>query len=219
MFDKIQNLRNKKLLIKVLAGILILMVAFFFYLEKDKNPQSDIIITNGESDFSTTFSSMEAIESQQENPETITIVVDIGGAVMNPTVVSIGEGSRIYEAIEKAGGLTANADIRGINQAQILMDGEKIYIPTKQEVEDNDHLPSHGYNSPFQSQSNSTNLININTADSSTLQNLSGVGPSTAEKIIAYRNEIGKFKTLEELKNVSGIGEKTFEKLKTYITL
>ena len=70
MFDKIQNLETK-LLIKVLRHSYI-DGSFFFYLEKDKNPQSDIIITNGESDFSTTFSSMEAIESQQENPETIT---------------------------------------------------------------------------------------------------------------------------------------------------
>lgn len=222
MFEKIQSIKNKKLLIKVLAGVLLLFFAFFFYLEKEKSTPNDITFISEELENSTTDSALELVDSKGDTSdmaEPAMIVVDVGGAVLNPSVVYVEEGCRIYEAIEKAGGLTTDADLRSINQAQFLTDGDKIYIPTKEEIEGGNDPSFLGYSSQAQNQNGSSNLISINTADALTLQKLSGVGPSTAEKIITYRNENGKFKTLEDLKNVSGIGDKTFEKLKVHITL
>jgi competence protein ComEA len=150
--------------------------------------------------------------------EEIMIIVDVSGAVQNPSVVELPEGSRIFEAIKKAGGLAKDADLGSTNQAEILTDGQKIYIPTKQELKESlSGTPSSQL--AYAAGSSQPKLININTADSAALQQLTGVGPVTAEKIINYRNENGKFKTIEDIKNVSGIGDKTFEKFKGKITV
>lgn len=136
------------------------------------------------------------------------IFVDVGGEVVNPSVVELEDGSRVSDAIEAAGGLTENADITDINRAAFVSDGEKIYIPSSV-VDIEGNTASGG-----SMQGYSDGKVNINTADSEQLQELNGVGPATAEKIIDYRNENGRFTAPEDLKNVSGIGEKTYEKLK-----
>jgi competence protein ComEA len=106
------------------------------------------------------------------------------------------------------------ADTGTINQAEILSDGQKIYIPTKQEM-----ISGNSGGNFAGSITRQSGLININTADSAALQEIPGVGPATAEKIISYRNENGKFNTIEDIKSVSGIGDKTFEKMKKKITV
>ena len=220
---------DKKLMIKVIAGMIFLVVAFAFYLIKDHDGEQDAeisIITEAGADTieKTTESS---IEKKSE------IMVDVSGAVKNPYVVMLQEGSRVFQAVEKAGGYTADADTRVINQAEILSDGQKLYIPTKQEVEksqngstayDQDLSGSNAASSYSVSGftsggSSGQSKININTADSAALQQLTGVGPATAEKIITYRNENGKFKSIEDIKNVSGIGDKTYEKFEDLITI
>lgn len=159
------------------------------------------------------------------------IYVDIGGAVKVPQLAVLPQGSRVEDAIIAAGGLTEDADVSGINRAEFLEDGEKIYIP---ELVDDEGGASSGYSgtgSPSETGSSASSgsagsvsgtaggKININTADSAQLQQLSGVGPATAQKIIDYRTSNGRFRTIEDIKNVSGIGDKTFEKLKDYITI
>ncbi len=206
--------QNKKLLIKVIAGIILLAIAFAFYLMKENTEDQDMMVSlipdsGVENSEPTTVSAIE---------DEIMIMVDIAGAVANPAVVELPEGSRIFEAIEKAGGLTKEADMRGTNQAEILTDGQKVYIPTRQELEKSQSgAPS--LNFTYQTGTVQSKLININTADSETLQQLTGVGPATAEKIINYRNENGKFNSIEDIKNVSGIGDKTFEKFRDKITV
>lgn len=204
---------DKKFLIKVIAGLILLVITFAFYLIKvntaAKDADLEIINSDIEQLEQPTYAAIE---------EKSMIMVDVAGAVINPSVVALPEGSRIFEAVKKAGGLTEQADTRSTNQAEILVDGQKIYIPTKQEL-------SEEYGkadiSVFSGQEKALrpSLININTADSETLQQLSGVGPATAEKIIDYRNQNGKFSSIEEIKNVSGIGDKTFEKFKNKITV
>lgn len=217
--------QDKKLLVKVIAGVVLLAAAFSFYLAKEMAADSDMTVS--EIPGSRTGMSVEAAEPDAENGGQATaaavreerrIMIDVGGAVLNPSVVELPEGSRVFQAVEKAGGLQSDADTTLINQAEILADGQKIYIPTKQELKE--------YQSGYRSSAQSyyagpaqLQLININTADSDTLQQLSGVGPATAEKIILYRNENGKFMSIEDIKNVSGIGEKTFEKFKDKITV
>lgn len=143
-----------------------------------------------------------------KEPAAADIFVDVGGEVVNPSVVELSDGSRVYDAINAAGGLTENADITDINRAAFVSDGEKIYIPSALRALDGEI--DIGENT----QEYSDGKININTADSEQLQELDGVGPVTAEKIIDYRNENGRFKNTEDIKNVSGIGDKTYEKLK-----
>lgn len=230
-------MQDTKLLVKVIAGVLLLMIAFAFYLLKDETGDGDADIAvvpengsgSGQTEERDTGGSLQAAGSPNGRSTDaavkaeIMILVDVGGAVVNPSVVTLPEGSRVFEAVAKAGGLTDDADTGSINQAEILSDGQKIYIPTKKELEElqsgaqTSGFPYHpGYGQLNQSQ---PKLININTADSETLQQLSGVGPATAEKIINYRNENGKFRSAEEIKNVSGIGDKTFEKFKDKITV
>lgn len=157
------------------------------------------------------------------------VYVDIGGAVKNPMLAELPSGSRVEDAIKAAGGLTKKADMTGVNRAQILTDGEKIYIPEEGE----DVGAASGGSSGSASSSSagsgaggSTELagisggrININTADVTLLQQLTGVGPVTAQKIVDYREQNGKFTSVDDLKNVSGIGEKTFEKMKDDVTI
>lgn len=125
-------------------------------------------------------------------------------------VVELEEGSRIQDAIEAAGGLTENADLDGINRAAFVNDGDKILIPSVEEG-------GFPYEEGAIQDSYGDGRININTADSGQLQEITGVGPVTAEKIISYREENGRFDSIEDIKNVSGIGDKTFEKMKDEI--
>ena len=112
-----------------------------------------------------------------------------------------------------------------INRAEFLVDGQKIYIPSYALDEDGNIIEgsADGESVSGSGTSSATGAIdpsgkvNINTADSTQLQTLNGVGPATAQKIIDYRDSSGRFTTIEDLKNVSGIGDKTFEKLKDYI--
>ncbi len=206
---------DKKLMFKVIAGTLFLVVALSFYMVKNSAKEEALTISDmaqkDSADLITQTSEPAVAKKAQ-------IIIDVSGAVMNPSVIELPEGSRVYEAIEKAGGLSSDSDITYINRAEVLSDGQKLYIPTKAELEDTQNIAS----SPqrlFQSDQLVQNLININTADAQTLQQLTGIGPATADKIIAYRNENGKFKSKEDIKNVSGIGDKTFEKFKDQITV
>lgn len=138
-----------------------------------------------------------------------TIFVDIGGAVKSPMLAELPDGSRVDDAIQAAGGLKQEADMSNINRAEFLLDGQKIYIPSLAMDADGNVIEGAA----------ASGKVNINTADSTQLQTLNGVGPATAQKIIDYRQSNGSFASVEDIKNVSGIGEKTFEKLKDYITI
>lgn len=136
------------------------------------------------------------------------IKVHIAGEVKKPGLYKLEDGSRINDAVEAAGGFTDNADKDSLNLAKVVEDGEQIVVPTK-----GGETADAGASASAQN----NGKVNINTADLATLQTLSGVGPSTAQKIIDYRTANGKFKTIEDVKKVSGIGEKTFEKFKDKI--
>lgn len=143
-----------------------------------------------------------AEQSQKDESE---IVVHVCGAVKNPGVYHISRGSRVYEAIERAGGLKKDADASGINQAELLEDESQIYIPTKTEQE--------------KAQAAEGGKVNLNTATKDELMTLSGVGESKADSIISYREDKGKFKKIEEIMEISGIKEGLFQKIKDDITV
>jgi competence protein ComEA len=123
----------------------------------------------------------------------------------------------VDDAIEAAGGLRKEADMTNVNRAEFLVDGQKVFIPSYALDEDGNIIESNTAGESVSGSGTSSGKVNINTADSTQLQTLNGVGPATAQKIIDYRDSSGRFTSIEDLKNVSGIGDKTFEKLKDYI--
>ncbi|KYD02045.1 helix-hairpin-helix domain-containing protein [Bacillus atrophaeus] len=143
------------------------------------------------------------------------IIIDIKGAVKHPGVYELKTGDRVSQAIEKAGGINSEADEKQVNLAELLQDGTAVYIPSEGE----ESTQSASANASVQNGAGKEALVNINTASLEELQAISGVGPSKAEAIIAYREENGKFQAVEDITNVSGIGEKSFEKIKSAITV
>lgn len=134
------------------------------------------------------------------------LVVYVCGEVNCPGVYELEPGARVYQALEAAGGLTAEADPALVNQAKLLADGEQITVCRTGET-------------PPASAQEQGGLVNLNTADKERLMTLTGIGETRAEAILAYRREHGSFKTTEELMQVDGIKEKTWDKLKEEITV
>ena len=132
------------------------------------------------------------------------IYVDVGGEVNYPGLYSLPEGSRVNDAIIIAGGTTEKADLSEVNLAYILSDALKITIPKKEvEIKKKKAIVSKSIN--ISNNNSDSGKVNINTASKEQLKTLSGIGDSTAEKIIKYREENGTFGNTEELKKVSGI--------------
>ncbi|CAM5195731.1 Competence protein ComEA OS=Ureibacillus acetophenoni OX=614649 GN=SAMN05877842_102270 PE=4 SV=1 [Ureibacillus acetophenoni] len=157
------------------------------------------------------------IEDEVEHSENV--IVDIKGAVKYPGVYELTSEDRIIDVIELAGGYTNEADSQFINHAQKLQDEMVIYIPIVGEVIEEDHPIEPIITTTTSNESSLNSLVNINSATEAELTTLPGIGPSKAQAIISYRDEFGRFQTVDELKNVSGIGDKTFEKLKEFITI
>lgn len=144
------------------------------------------------------------------------VTVDVKGAVNHPGVYSLPSQSRVTDAIKRAGGLSNLADSKSVNLAQKLQDETVIYVAQKGEkitVVEEEKANN------IATQGNSKGKINLNKADLSSLQTISGVGDKRAQDILDYRDSQGGFKTIDDLKNVSGIGEKTLEKLRQDVTL
>lgn len=143
------------------------------------------------------------------------IVVHITGAVPRPGVYALPEGARVQDAISAAGGFLAEADKGFINLARVLEDGELLEIPYTEGFSPVIPTPVQNIIIP----GSDTDLIDINTATSFELESLPGIGPTTAQKIIDYRDENGPFFTTEDIINVSGIGPGTYERIKDLITV
>lgn len=139
--------------------------------------------------------------------------VDISGEVKNPGVYQFEAGTRLYQVIDKAGGLTSSADKNGINQAEFIEDGQKIIIPSLKNYENN-NSNSDNNNSNY----SKNGLININFASKDELMNITGVGEVIADRIIEYRSNCS-FNNIEDIMNVKGIGNAKFEKMKAEITV
>ena len=157
--------------------------------------------------------------SEDKSSSVNEITVYVCGAVNKPGVISLAENARIIDAVKICGGTLPIADLTKINMAQPLKDGMQIIVPekivnlqnnTQNEIKSIDHKVA---------KSNSSDKININTADQSELDQLPGIGPAMAQAIIDYRNNEGSFQSLEDLMKVRGIGEAKFNKLKDKATI
>jgi competence protein ComEA len=146
-------------------------------------------------------------------PTQAPLVVHVVGAVPRPGVYELPEGSRVRDAIQAAGGLLAQAETSSINLAAPLEDGQKLEVPFEDGPLSND-LPAAPESTAIPNQAE---LVDINTASLEELDTLPGIGPTTAEKIIEYRDENGPFQSIEDILNVSGIGPATFEEIKDLI--
>ena len=162
------------------------------------------------------------------------IYVDVCGAVANPGVFQLAAGSRVFQAIEAAGGYLPEAALTCVNRAGVLTDGQQLYILTQEEMERQGLDPVEmakasdgqmngsagtGQNTGMTAQVQQDNRININTADEAQLTTLTGIGATRAQAIIAYREENGPFAAIEDIMNVQGIKEGTFAKIKDEIVV
>ena len=223
------NKKNKKTIAIIVILIIIFSVSLLTYGRNKKNVFKDeymnnIFIEEDENIIEGTSyyddSDIEVVKiNNNENKENETpevknkIVVEIKGEVVKPDIYLLDEGSIIKDLIDIADGLTDEADISNINRAKELSNHELIIIYNIND-EDRDNT-----NYALENDTESNNIININTATESELQSIPGVGEVKAKSIIIYREKNGGFKKIEEIKSVDGIGEKTFEKIKEFIKL
>lgn len=145
------------------------------------------------------------------------LYVYICGAINDPGVYEVPLETRVYEIIKLAGGCTPEAATEAVNQARLLIDGEQIKIPTREEIEQGEGTFEQIQESI--SEKSSSGKINLNTASMEELVTLKGIGVSRAQAIIQYREEHGAFQNIEEIMNISGIGKSTYEKLKEQISV
>ena len=185
-----------------------------------------------ESDGSDAGNGTEINSTGETQPEMI--YVDVCGAVANPGVFQLATGSRVFQAIEAAGGYLPEAVQNCVNRAGVLTDGQQLYILTQEEMERQGLDPAEmagasdgqmngsagtGQNTGIAAQAQQDNRININTADETQLTTLTGIGATRAQAIIAYRQENGPFAAIEDIMNVQGIKEGTFAKIKDEIVV
>ena len=156
--------------------------------------------------------SEERMEPSQEK-----IMVDVKGAVRQAGVYELPVGSRVYDAVQKAGGMTDEANSQSVNLAQKLEDESIVYVAKN--GEEIAPVASASAGTTSGEQQSKDGKVNLNTATEAELQTISGIGQKRAQDIIAYREGKGKFQSVDELKNVSGIGQKMLEKLKAHVTV
>ena len=224
----------------VIIGIIVIAVIIFMIINLGKirefeNKDNDKI-TNVESSINTDDDKSEENKEQKDDNSKEQIVngggifVHIDGYINNPGVYEIKENDRIKTLIDKAGGFKEGYSIKNINLAAKLSDGDKIYIPSVSEEKNSENNNNININSSGKGQNVKTDRnnvsviknnskININTANISELKQITGIGESTANKIIDYRENVGKFKKIEDIKEVKGIGDTKYESLKNKITI
>ncbi len=202
---KLEFFKEKKK--EIIIAVVIISIIIFSLISNSKSFTEDKI-EEEKSIFEEEYKDYEEELNQKNN-----IYVHLDGAVKKSGLIELEEGDRLESAIKKAGGLLDTADLRYVNLAMVMMDGEKIYIPTKGELVD--YSSGVSYIPEVQE----SKKISINRASLEELQKIPGVGATTATNIINYKKKNGNFKKLEDIKNVTGIGDAKFESMFEYIEL
>jgi len=206
----IEKIKEYKIIV-ICAGLGLALGGFFLLKPtsqtsvKETNLQAEVAAVSKDS------SSEKEVnkEEKEESPEQDLITVDVKGAVKSPGIYDLPVGSRVNDAVQKAGGLTEQADSKSLNLAQKVSDEALVYVPTKGE-----EVASQQTASGTASSTSKEKKVNLNKA-----KQVKGLGGKRAQDIIDHREANGKFKSVDELKKVSGIGAKTIEKLKDYVTV
>lgn len=202
----------QKKLIKYIMPVVIIIIGVLWYLLSGGLQGADM--SNGpfievrQDD----KSQSETHETTEQMPTSAKVIaVHICGAVVNPGVYFFEEGVRVLQVIEAAGGICGNGMQDYLNLAQRVNDGDRIYVPTEEEV------MSGQITDAWSGTQESQVYVNINTATREELMRLPGIGESKADSIIAYRNEHGSFEKPEDIMKIGGIKEAIYNRIKDYI--
>jgi len=235
--------RNHKLALIALAGLIAIGVSITLMRNASSQVYAGVTVREaGQSDgVNVTASDSDSTRSSDPNAGKVTF--QVAGCVIAPNVYTLPRGSRIIDAIKAAGGTKIGADTESLNLAAKIEDGSRIFIPTMQQQQaaqqatvttgatapgTPDHVKINIIPSKSSSKSSSAGgklrnpgdgVVHINTADITELQRLPGVGPSTAQKILDYRTQIGRFTSAEQLDDVKGIGPAKLEKMRPFVAL
>ena len=212
MEELIEKIKEYKII--VICASLGLVLGGFFLLKpsiqtptKESDLQTEVAAISKDS-----TDEKEDKNQKEEVVEQDLITVDVKGAVKSPGIYDLPVGSRVNDAVQKAGGLTDNADSKSLNLAQKISDEALVYVPTKEEVANQESYSNATGNKE-------SKKVNLNKASLEELKQVKGLGAKRAQDIIDHRESNGNFKSVDELKKVSGIGAKTIEKLKEYVTV
>ena len=221
---------------KILIGLSLigLIIAGFFMINGQSSRQSNVaelaqetVTSSGAESEEISTGTKKNSQKEKAEPQTSSseesefLTVDVKGAVKNPGIYQLKKTSRINDAIQKAGGLTTDADSKSINLAQKLTDEAVVYVATMGENVTN-AASNNGQTLTTDTDGTAAqkgNKVNLNKANLSDLQSISGIGQKRAQDILDYREANGKFNSVDDLKNISGVGAKTLEKLKEYVTV
>lgn len=211
----IEKIKEYKIIV-VCAGLGLALGAFFLLKPTSQTSVKETNLQTEVSAVSKDSSSEKEVkkEEKEESPEQDLITVDVKGAVKSPGIYDLPVGSRVHDAVQKAGGLTDEADSKSLNLAQKVSDEALVYVPTKGE-----EAASQQATSGTSPSTSKDKKVNLNKASLEELKQVKGLGGKRAQDIIDHREANGKFKSVDELKKVSGIGAKTIEKLKDYVTV
>lgn len=207
----IEKIKEYKIIV-ICTGLGLLVGGFFLLKPATHTPVKE---TNLQAEVTAVSKDSSTEKEVKEEPlEQDLITVDVKGAVKSPGIYDLPIGSRVNDAVQKAGGLTEQADSKSLNLAQKVSDEALVYVPTKGE-----ESASQQAGSGTASSTSKEKKINLNKASLEELKQVKGLGGKRAQDIIDHRETNGKFKSVDELKKVSGIGAKTIEKLKDYVTV
>ncbi len=209
--------------IVTILSVIVIVIMIVFNIKSENKPKV------------TADSSNEEVEVLQSEPEIV--FVELKGAINSPGVYSFTEGTRLFEAIDAAGGLSEDANIDYLNRTRILEDQTLVIILTNAEIQsriDEQLILEHeqsvletvsvqtvveGADDCSAVSSQNQELVSINNASASQLETLPGIGESKANDIILYRTQNNGFTSIDELLNVNGIGQATLDKIKEFISL
>ena len=210
----IEKIKEYKIIV-ICTGLGLLVGGFFLLKPAPQTPVKETNLQAEVAAVSKDSSTEKEVKEEKEEPvEQDLITVDVKGAVKAPGIYDLPVGSRVNDAVQKAGGLTEQADSKSLNLAQKVSDEALVYVPTKGE-----EAASQQTASGTASSTSKEKKINLNKASLEELKQVKGLGGKRAKDIIDHRESNGKFKSVDELKKVSGIGAKTIEKLKDYVTV
>lgn len=236
--------RNHKLALIALVGLIAIGVSVKLARNASSAVYTGVTLREAGQSDAVGVAVSDSDATQPSDPNAGKVTFQVAGCVIAPNVYTLPRGSRIIDAIKAAGGTKIGADTESLNLAAKIEDGSRIFIPTAQQQRQAtgqamvttgatapatpDHVKINVIPSKSSSRSSSAGgklrnpgdgVVRINTADITELQRLPGVGPSTAQKILDYRAQIGRFTSPEQLDDVKGIGPAKLEKMRPFVSL
>lgn len=220
-------MESRRIIISVAGVVLFLLAgAVAMFVLPSESPNSPTTNTQPQSSANQTPQNSQPSTIPQKPSEPKVWYVYVTGEVQNPGLYAVSVDSRVFQAIDSAGGFTQKADRASLNLAAHLVDESHIHVPAKgtqtsgtvPQANTTETIRVPGYSQQSGIRTNS-NLININSANLQELQRINGVGPAIAQRIIDYRNTHGAFTQVDDLQKVRGIGPKTMERIRPQVTV